>query len=80
MSTLQQYTRSIKSRGMVCLIGLFVSFALAPLSISHAATSKTRVTKLHVAKAPVGKSKKVIVQGKRRVAVVMTRNMCNPGH
>jgi D-alanyl-D-alanine endopeptidase (penicillin-binding protein 7) len=63
---------------MVCLIGLFVSFALAPLSISHAATSKTRVTKLHVAKAPVGKSKKVIVQGKRRVAVVMARKHVQP--
>ncbi|MDR3369433.1 MAG: D-alanyl-D-alanine endopeptidase [Rhodoferax sp.] len=48
--------------------------ALAPLSISHAATtSKARVAKHHVAKVQVEKSKKVAVQGRRRVTAVISK-------
>jgi len=83
MTIHQQNTQGRKSRGAICLIGLFVSFALMPLSSSLAATSKVRVTKVHVtkthlAKGQVTKSKKVIVQGKRRVAVVIPRKHVQP--
>lgn len=82
--TIYQYgSLGKKSRGMLCLIGLFVSCALVPLSSSQAATNKVpaakvHVSKVHVAKAHAGKSKKVIVQGKRRVAVVVARKHVQP--
>lgn len=78
MTIYQHNTLGKKSRGMLCLIGLFVSMALVPLSYSHAATNKTRVAKVHVAKVQAGKSKKVIVQGKRRVAVVLAKKHVQP--
>jgi serine-type D-Ala-D-Ala endopeptidase (penicillin-binding protein 7) len=78
MTIYQQNTLGKKSLGMVCLVGLFVSLALVPLSYSHAATNKTRVAKTHVAKAQAGKSKKVVVQSKRRVSVVIARKHVQP--
>lgn len=78
MTIYQQRLLGRKSRSLVCLIGLCVAFALAPLSLSHAATNKANATKAHVSKAHVakakaGKSKKVVAQSKRRVAVVIAR-------
>lgn len=78
MTIYQQRLLGRKSRSLVCLIGLCVAFALAPLSLTHAATSKANTAKAHVSKANVakakaGKSKKVVAQSKRRVAVVIAR-------
>jgi serine-type D-Ala-D-Ala endopeptidase (penicillin-binding protein 7) len=83
MTIYQQNTLVRKSQGMICLVGLFVSLALAPLSYSHATASKTRVAKTHVAKTHVttvqaGKLKKVVVPGRRRVAVVIARKHVQP--
>ena len=73
MTIYQQRSSSRHPRGVVCLIGLFLAFALAPLSMSHAASSKTHVAKTHVTKASAGKSKRVVAQAKRRVTVVTAR-------
>ncbi len=73
MTTFLQNSLGRKSRGLIFLLGFFVSIALAPLSISHAATSKVRVAKQHVVKAPVGKSRKVVVQGRHRGKVVVVK-------
>jgi len=66
-------TLGSKSRSVLCLLGLFVSLALAPLAVSQAATSKGRVAKTYVVKAKAGKSKKVVVQSKRKVVVASAR-------
>lgn len=73
MTTFLQGTLDKKSRGFICLLGFFVLMALAPLSISHAATSKVRVAKHHVTKARVGKSKVVSVRVRPRVTVLIPR-------
>jgi len=73
MTTFLQGTLDRKSRGLICLLGLFVSMTFAPFSISQAATSKVRVAKQHVPKAPVAKSKTVSVQGRHRVTAKITR-------
>lgn len=66
-------TLGSKSRSVLCLLGLFVSLALAPLAVSQAATSKGRVAKTYVVKAKAGKSKRVVAQAKRKVVVASAR-------
>ena len=73
MTTYLQNTLNRKSRRLICLLGIFVSLAMAPLSMTQAATSKVRVAKHHVAKVQVEKSKKVAVQGRRRVTAVISK-------
>ena len=80
MTTYLQGVFGMKSRGLICLVSMFVSLALVPLSASHAATSKGRVAKTYVAKAHTAKpkkvalrSQKVTVKAKRRVVVASAR-------
>ena len=73
MTTYLQNTLGRKSRGLIYLLWVFVSMALAPLSVSHAQTSKVHVAKHHVTKAPAGKSKMVAVHGRPRAKALATR-------
>jgi len=80
MTTFLQRVFGTKSCGLICLVSLFTSLALVPVSASHAATGKTRVAKTYVTKAQavkskkvVAKSKKVVVKGKHRVVVASSR-------
>ena len=80
MTTYLQRVFGMKSRGLICLVSMFASLALVPLSAAHAATSKARVAKTYVAKAQtvkskrvVAKSKSVVVKGKHRVVVASSR-------
>jgi len=83
MTIYQQNTQGKTSRGRYYLLGLFVSFALLPMSLTHAATpkkvhAKVHVTKVHAAKVQTVKSKKVAVPAKRRVATVVSRRHVQP--
>lgn len=73
MTTYLQSVFGMKSRGLICMVSMFVSLALVPLSASHAAPSKTRVAKTFVAKTHAVKSKKVVVKAKRRVVAASPR-------
>lgn len=78
MATYLQGVLGMKSRGLICLVSMFVSLSLAPLSVSHAATGKVRVAKTYVAKAHTAKSKKLVVKAKRRVVVASSRKKAPP--
>lgn len=73
MTTYLQGIFGMKSRGLICLVSMFVSLALVPLSASHAATNKGRVAKTYVAKSHTIKPKKVAVKAKRRAVVASSR-------
>jgi len=85
MTIYQQSTQSKMLRGRLYLLGLFVSFALLPMSLTHAATAtpkkphaKTHVTKIHAGKVQTTKSKKAALPVKHRVAVVLPRKRVQP--
>jgi serine-type D-Ala-D-Ala endopeptidase (penicillin-binding protein 7) len=78
MTTFLQGTLDRKSRGLICLLSLFVLIAMAPLSVSYAATSKVRVAKQHVTKARVGKSKAISIHGRQRVTLHVPRKNVRP--
>jgi serine-type D-Ala-D-Ala endopeptidase (penicillin-binding protein 7) len=73
MTTYLQNSLGRKSRGWIYLVGVFVSMTLAPLSMSHAETSKVRVVKHHVIKVSEGKSKVVSVHGRPRAKALANR-------
>lgn len=73
MTTYLQSVFGMKSRGLICMVSMFISLAVIPMSASHASTSKTRVTKTYVAKMHTVKSKKVVVKANRRVVVASSR-------
>lgn len=76
MTNFLQLTLGKQSRRVICLLGLFVSLALAPLTFSQAATSKGRVAKTYVVKAKAAKTakaKKTVAQTKRRAVVASAR-------
>jgi len=73
MTTYLQSVFGMKSRSLICLVSMFVSLALVPLSASHAEASKARVAKTYPAKGHTVKSKKVVVKAKRRAVVVSSR-------
>ena len=72
MTTYLQRVFGMKSRGLICLVSMLATLALAPVSAAHAATGKARVAKTYDAKAQSAKSKKVVAKSRKVVATSKT--------